>query len=505
MPLAAVAGIGAIGSIVGGITGASAAKKAAALQSQKEQEAIDFAKSQAADAKNYQVNATNEQRGNIASWINSGRAANDRLTQLMGLTPQGAAPIAQPLVPGATTNAAALAPGGAGAQVLPRPATGPMTAAYSKGGIVSGPGTSTSDSIPAHLSTGEGVLNAAAMKMPGVANMVMHLNRMASGKAPKVGGGHYDTGGIVTPPGPTGVMTPAPPASGMPPVSNLGGFTAVGSPASTSTPANPLPPGLDPNSPDPTLRTISTAVQGGVNMNSLPGGQTAWNEQPNLMRSLNIGPNGQMTAAGMNPSAMTPAGGDGGSAQPFGSLTQPFGEAFQNPSLNDTTDPGYAARLKLGTDAIERSAAARGGLLSGGTAKALSDYGQNFASQEYQNVYDRAHQNFMDRYGIFRNYQSDLYNRLMGISNAGETGALGFNNSLQQGAGNVGGIDMNAADMVGRDLTNQGAANASGVIGAQNAWNGAIGGITNAASLYALLRRNGPSPSAFPSGGMGAF
>lgn len=53
-------------------------------------------------------------------------------------------------------------------------------------------------------------------------------------------------------------------------------------------------------------------------------------------------------------------------------------------------DPSYGFRLSEGAKGIERSAARRGTLLTGGTAKALTDWGQNAASQEYQNAYERA-------------------------------------------------------------------------------------------------------------------
>lgn len=52
-------------------------------------------------------------------------------------------------------------------------------------------------------------------------------------------------------------------------------------------------------------------------------------------------------------------------------------------------DPGYAFRLAEGQKALERSAAARGGLLSGGTLAATQRYGQDMASQEYQNAFNR--------------------------------------------------------------------------------------------------------------------
>jgi hypothetical protein len=58
--------------------------------------------------------------------------------------------------------------------------------------------------------------------------------------------------------------------------------------------------------------------------------------------------------------------------------------------LTEENDPGYQARLKLQTDALQRSAAARGTLLTGGTLRSLADLGQTFASNEYGNVYNRA-------------------------------------------------------------------------------------------------------------------
>jgi len=52
-------------------------------------------------------------------------------------------------------------------------------------------------------------------------------------------------------------------------------------------------------------------------------------------------------------------------------------------------DPGYGFRLNEGVKALERSAAARGGLMSGATGKALQRYGQDVASQEFGNAYNR--------------------------------------------------------------------------------------------------------------------
>lgn len=52
-------------------------------------------------------------------------------------------------------------------------------------------------------------------------------------------------------------------------------------------------------------------------------------------------------------------------------------------------DPGYQFRLSEGMKAIERSAAARGLLQSGGTLKGIQRYGQEFAANEYGNAFNR--------------------------------------------------------------------------------------------------------------------
>lgn len=54
------------------------------------------------------------------------------------------------------------------------------------------------------------------------------------------------------------------------------------------------------------------------------------------------------------------------------------------------TDPGYRFRQQQGEQAIMRSAAARGGRLGGDTLKALSQYNQGLASDEYDRYAQRA-------------------------------------------------------------------------------------------------------------------
>jgi hypothetical protein len=73
-------------------------------------------------------------------------------------------------------------------------------------------------------------------------------------------------------------------------------------------------------------------------------------------------------------------------------------------------DPGYDFRMSEGMKAIERSAAARGGLNSGATMKALARYNQDFASNEFQNAYNR-----------FNADRDRRFNRLGSLAGVGQT------------------------------------------------------------------------------------
>lgn len=102
-------------------------------------------------------------------------------------------------------------------------------------------------------------------------------------------------------------------------------------------------------------------------------------------------------------------------------------------------DPGFDFRMKQGQKALERSAAARGGLRSGATLKALTQYGQDFASNEYGKAYDRFNQN-----------QGNRFNRLSSIAGFGSTAnaqnaAASQNYANQSGANTMASGDSQAA------------------------------------------------------------
>jgi len=135
----------------------------------------------------------------------------------------------------------------------------------------------------------------------------------------------------------------------------------------------------------------------------------------------------------------------------------PFGMAqFQ-------ADPGYGFRLSEGQKALERSAAARGDLLSGATGKALTRYGQEMGSQEYQNAFNR--------------YQAERTARLQplqSLAGVGQTTAQQMGAAGQNMASSVGNIYTSNAANIGNLMAAGGQARASGYMGTANAITGGL-------------------------------
>jgi len=117
------------------------------------------------------------------------------------------------------------------------------------------------------------------------------------------------------------------------------------------------------------------------------------------------------------------------------------GEYARAPSINELQmDPGYGFRLAKGQKALERRLAAGGRMFSGGALKAGTQYGQEMASQEFANAYERA-----------RQQRADVTNALLGVGGYGPTAAS-----------QIGGAARSYAAGAGQALGNIGAARASG-------------------------------------------
>jgi len=152
-------------------------------------------------------------------------------------------------------------------------------------------------------------------------------------------------------------------------------------------------------------------------------------------------------------------GGDA-SAADYGSLAKPFGmEQFEQ-------DPGYAFRQSEGMKALERSASARGNLLSGGTLKGIQRFGQDLASQEYGNAFNR--------YQIERSARLNPLQSLMG-SGQSATNVM---------TGNIGQSSQNEQ----ANIMNAGQARASGYVGQANALSGALNSVSQTVASLPLLK-----------------
>ncbi len=184
-----------------------------------------------------------------------------------------------------------------------------------------------------------------------------------------------------------------------------------------------------------------------------------------------------------------PAGGASGG---YGSLVTPYQGHFEAPTgLTMQNDPGYQARLAMGTDAIQHSAAARGNILTGGTAKALDTYGQDYGSNEYGNVYNRALTDYQTQYNAYNNDQNNQFSRLMSMSGMGQQAAAQSAAAGQAGVNGIANNILGTATNIGNAYQNAGNANASGIVGSANAWGGAIGGVGDSLSNLYMLKQLG--------------
>ena len=137
-----------------------------------------------------------------------------------------------------------------------------------------------------------------------------------------------------------------------------------------------------------------------------------------------------------------------------------YGKYGRDFAMSDyQADPGYAFRLSEGQKALDRQAAARGGLISGGALKAATRYGQDMGSQEYQNAFNR--------------YQTSRANQLQPLGNLMSMG--------QSAASNQGTAAGNYGTNAGQAYMAGGQAMGAGQLGVGNTINNMLG---TAASSY---------------------
>lgn len=92
-------------------------------------------------------------------------------------------------------------------------------------------------------------------------------------------------------------------------------------------------------------------------------------------------------------------------------------------------DPGYQFRLNEGNKQIGASMAARGLNGSGAALKALTKYGQDFASNEYNNAYNRQFQNLSQLAGFGQNASNNMVTAAGNYGNAIAGNQIGVGNA----------------------------------------------------------------------------
>jgi hypothetical protein len=158
-------------------------------------------------------------------------------------------------------------------------------------------------------------------------------------------------------------------------------------------------------------------------------------------------------------------------------LLTPWTQQFQAPTAAQAAQtPGYQFQLQQGENAVQNSAAAQGGLLSGGTLASMNQYAQGLASTNYQNTFNNAQTQYQDAYNTFLNNQANTYGMLSGQAAQGLQAAGGAGNLIS-------GIGGDIASLLGQ----KGAAQAGGTIGAANAYGSILPGISNALGNYGML------------------
>ena len=230
-----------------------------------------------------------------------------------------------------------------------------------------------------------------------------------------------------------------------------------------------------------------------------------------------------------------------GAVNSLAGLLGPDGEFMQQFKFDPDQDPGYQFRLEQGQRALERSAAARGGLQGGGTLKALVRYAQGVASDEYGKSFDRFQADRKNRFGMLSDlagfgqravgqqleagnaYGTGTSRNLMqgaqfegelGVRGATAAGDVGFRGAQQAGvfttnaARSAGDWETNAARAAG-DFRMEGTrgsteaqlgganARAAGQIGSANAWANTISNVgRTAADAYGRWKGVTPASSA---------
>ena len=150
---------------------------------------------------------------------------------------------------------------------------------------------------------------------------------------------------------------------------------------------------------------------------------------------------------------------------------------------DQNTDPGYGFRFSEGMKALDRSAASRGGLLSGATLRGATRFGQDLAAGSRQNAFNE----YLTGFNAQTGERNQLYNRLAGVAGTGQNAVGSVTAQGANMAGNIGNAYMTSAANTG-----------NAAMAAAGIRNSAYGGVGNV-----LGRMYGNKGFSNPFGGSG--
>jgi hypothetical protein len=155
-----------------------------------------------------------------------------------------------------------------------------------------------------------------------------------------------------------------------------------------------------------------------------------------------------------------------------------YGAGVNGFQYNPANDPEYNFLLQQGSSAITNQASALGGVNSGATLKALSDYGQQTALQSYQNEFNN-----------WNTTLNNVFQRLTGVTQLGQTSAAGVGNAA-----------LTTGAQVGSNIIGAGNAQAAGQIGSANSISSGLQSIFNSPQFAQLFNGNSNGASGLVGG-----
>jgi hypothetical protein len=169
-------------------------------------------------------------------------------------------------------------------------------------------------------------------------------------------------------------------------------------------------------------------------------------------------------------------------SKPFDPTAAGVPAQFSYNPADVANDPAFQFAMQQGQQAIQRSAAAKGGLLGGAAVKSLDQFATGTAAQyenqDYAQAANTYNTNYSNAFNTFKSNQDSLFNKLSSITGMGQTAVSGVNGAGANAANNSSEIALGAGNSA-----------AAGIIGSANAGAAGAGGVSS--SISSLL--NSPS------------